>query len=429
MISRTDTTEFSSLSMLVACQLATLSDKNSSIQCGGARRYDFPYTDNTMGYTQMWLLEKIILNRISDNLVTNPNQFGFKPKHNTEMCIFALKEAILKYRALNSNVYSCFLDASKAFDRVNHSKLFDTLVKRGVPLYIIRIIRFWYTSQTMYVRWNNVMSSGFKVTNGVRQGGILSPYLFCVYADELSRMLNNVNAGCFVGASLVNHLMYADDLVLLAPSAAGLSLLLSACSYYGIEFDVKFNSAKSNLMVFCCNLLKDIPVPNFMLNGVAIDKVSNCKYLGHCINDKLIDDDDMARQRKQIYAQGNALVRKFYMCTETVRISLFKSYCSSLYTSSLWCNYRSESLRKLCVAYNNVFRKITFLPRDCSASLMFATRDLPTCKTLIRKHAYIFMKSVAESRNVILHSIVRSDSLFTSPLWQHWRNLLYVHPF
>ena len=130
-----------------------------------------------------------------------------------------------------------------------------------------------------------------------------------------------------------------------------------------------------------------------------------------------------------IYAQGNALVRKFYMCTETVRMSLFKSYCTSLYTSALWCNYRLESLRKLCVAYNNVFRKITFLPRDCSASLMFATRDLPTCKMLIRKHAYIFMKSVAESHNVILHSIVRSDSLFTSPLWQHWRNLLYVHPF
>ena len=74
------------------------------------------------------LLETIILNRISDNLVTNPNQFGFKRKHNTEMCIFALKEAILKYRALKSNVYSCFLDASNAFDRVTHSKLFDTLV-------------------------------------------------------------------------------------------------------------------------------------------------------------------------------------------------------------------------------------------------------------------------------------------------------------
>ena len=60
---------------------------------------------------------------------------------------------------------------------------------------------------------------------------------------------------------------------------------------------MQFNSAKSNVMVFCCNLLKDISVPNVMLNGVAIDKISNCKYLGHCINDKLIDDDDMARQR------------------------------------------------------------------------------------------------------------------------------------
>ena len=143
------------------------------------------------------------------------------------MCIFALKEAILKYCSLNSNVYSCFLDASKVFDRVNHSKLFDSLLKRDVPLYIITMVVFWYSTKTMYERWNNVMLSKFKASNGVRQGGILSPYLFCLYTDELSKMLNNVTIGCFVGASLVNHLMYADDLVVLAPSATGPSLLPS----------------------------------------------------------------------------------------------------------------------------------------------------------------------------------------------------------
>ena len=89
-------------------------------------------------------------------------------------------------------------------------------------------------------------------------------------------------------------------------------------------------------MVFRSNLLKDIHIPDFVLNGKLIDKVTNCKYLGHCINDALNDNDDMARQCKQMYAQGNALIRKFYMCTETVKITLFRSYCSTLYPSALW---------------------------------------------------------------------------------------------
>ena len=128
------------------------------------------------------------------------------------MTIYALKEAVLKYRSLNSNVYSSFLDASKAFDRVNHYVLFDKLVKRGVPLYIVRILVFWYNVQK--IRWNNTMSDSFSVTNGVRQGGILSPYLFCVYMDDLCKKLNNVNAGRFMGTELINNLMYADDLVI-----------------------------------------------------------------------------------------------------------------------------------------------------------------------------------------------------------------------
>ena len=60
----------------------------------------------------------------------------------------------------------------------------------------------------------------------------------------------------FVGTMLVNHLMYADDVVLLSPSAAGLSLLLSICSTYGIEYDVMYNSTKSNVLIFRSKLLK-----------------------------------------------------------------------------------------------------------------------------------------------------------------------------
>ena len=94
------------------------------------------------------------------------------------------------------------------------------------------------------------MSEGFYVSNGVRQGGILSPYLFCLYMDDLSQRLNNIYTGCMVGNVRVNHLMYADDVVLLSPSANGLQLLMSEYAQFGNSHDIKYNSAKSNIMIF-----------------------------------------------------------------------------------------------------------------------------------------------------------------------------------
>ena len=65
------------------------------------------------------------------------------------MCIYSLKEIIGSYNQLNGCVFSCFLDASKAFDRVKHSMLFTKLLRRGAPGYIVRLLMFWYAHQTM----------------------------------------------------------------------------------------------------------------------------------------------------------------------------------------------------------------------------------------------------------------------------------------
>ena len=85
--------------------------------------------------------------------------------------------------------------------------------------------------------------------------------------NDLSNTLNNVNTGCIIGSSLINNLVYADDLVLMAPSFMGLSMLLYVCSENGIEHDIKYNSAKSNVMKCCCKRFKDIHIPNVVLNG------------------------------------------------------------------------------------------------------------------------------------------------------------------
>ena len=116
--------------------------------------------------------EIVIYNRISVYLGSCPNQFGFKRNHSTDQCIYVLKEIIDAYRVLNGSVFTCFLDASKAFDRVNHSILFGKLSNRGIPQYVIRILSYWYENQQMCVRWGGTCSTFFGVTNGVRQGSI-----------------------------------------------------------------------------------------------------------------------------------------------------------------------------------------------------------------------------------------------------------------
>jgi Reverse transcriptase (RNA-dependent DNA polymerase) len=90
------------------------------------------------------------------------------------------------------------LDASKAFDRINHTKLFDKLMKRNVPLCLIITLSCWYEKLFSCVRWNGVFSAFFKVSCGVRQGGILPPTLFNIYVDELIEDLGSSGNGCHI---------------------------------------------------------------------------------------------------------------------------------------------------------------------------------------------------------------------------------------
>ena len=140
---------------------------------------------------------------------------------------------------------------------------------------------FWYENQTMSVRWGNILSESFQVSNGVRQGGILSSYLFNVYIDDLSSRLNGLAIGCALGDLLINHLMYADDLVLISPSTRGLSKLIDECQKYGIEFDILYNPLKSAVMFIKPKFMTKINMPTFKISNENINVVHEYTYLGH----------------------------------------------------------------------------------------------------------------------------------------------------
>ena len=112
-----------------------------------------------------------------------------------------IQETASYFETHGSSVHAVFLDASEVFDRAPHIKLFEKLIQRKVPMCFMRLMKHWYEEQTMQLKWGKHLSQPF-VTNGVRQRGVLSPYLFAVYLDDLSNELNNITAVCYIGKVL-----------------------------------------------------------------------------------------------------------------------------------------------------------------------------------------------------------------------------------
>ena len=142
-----------------------------------------------------------------------------------------------------------------------------------------------------------------------------------------------------------------------------------------------------------------------------------------------MSDDDMMRQIRQLYAQGNVLSRRFHMCSLEVKNVLFRTFCTPLSTCQLWSRYtaRSFGLHKLNVAYNNAFRMMHHLPTYCSAREMFTVNRVHNCAAVIRNLTLIFISRLNLSSNALVCSIIDSDLKFVSRIRLHWMDMLYIH--
>ena len=194
------------------------------------------------------LFDWIILNKNVDQFETSDMQYGFKPKSSTSQCTFALMETINYYRQNNSEVYVLLLDASQAFDKVNYTKLFQLLMTKNVNPMVIRCLLYMYTNQYLNINWNYCMSAYFSTSNGVKQGGVLSPILFGVYIDELLSRLRDSGYGCKIGHLYYGAVGYADDVSLISPSLFSLKKMCAIALDFAKEYDIKFNPVKCQFL-------------------------------------------------------------------------------------------------------------------------------------------------------------------------------------
>ena len=346
------------------------------------------------------IFDNIILQQYNDKLMSSELQFGFKPKSSTNMCSMVLKETIAYYNSHNSSVFCSFLDATKAFDRLHYCKLFRLLIKRKLPAHIIRLLINIYTNNFVRVAWHGVMSVYFLAVNGVKQGGVLSPVLFCLYIDDLLLALSKSGVGCFIGNNFVGALAYADDIVLVAPTASALRKLLSICGDYATEYCISFNAAKSKcLMVLpknrraTCSYAKKC---SFSINNQQIDNVESFKHLGHVISAQMEDASDIICRRNDFIGQVNNLLCYFRKLTSCVKYRLFRSYCTSFYGCELW-SLTTNKLQDLCTAWRKGVRSVWNLPQSTHCYL------LPLICNCLPVFDEICRRSINFARDCITH--------------------------
>ena len=161
---------------------------------------------------------------------------------------------------------------------MNHSALFLKLIKRKSPINVLRIIEYWFSNSFTCVRWGSQYSQSYKQLTGVRQGGSLSPYLFAIFIDDIAKHVSVTGKGCHFGFTCLSIILYADDIILLAPSVTELQSLLDTCDdelYYLYMF---INSSKSKCIRFgprykntCANITTR--------DGKINEWVESCRYL------------------------------------------------------------------------------------------------------------------------------------------------------
>ncbi|XP_048477815.1 uncharacterized protein LOC105383104 [Plutella xylostella] len=194
-------------------------------------------------------------------------------------------------------------------------------------------------------------------------------------------------------------------MVLLSASVCGLRKLLRICEDYAMSHGRKYNVPKSKYMVFAAGSKCPDGVPPIRLYGVPLDRVEHFKYLGHVLTPDLKDCADIERERRALSIRANMLARRFARCSQNVKITLFRAFCTSLYKCSLWANYTQKSIRALQVQYNNALRAVLGLPRYCNASGMFAWARTDCFHATVRKRCASLVRKVRASANTVLAMI------------------------
>ena len=285
------------------------------------------------------LLLKVIQRRLTDKIDQEVSrlQSGFRPGVGTREGIFNLRTICERALEVRKDIYICFIDYAKAFDKVKHSVMMECLSEIGINDKDLQIITKLYWEQTATVRTEYGVTKEFQIKQGVRQGCVLSPSLFNLYTEKIFREIEEMN-GVNIGGVNINNLRYADDTVLLAENNTDLQDLVTATNNKGKRYGMEINITKTKGMIVSKKEM--VPEITISIEGKNIQQMKEMIYLGFMVT----ENGKCEREIKRRIGVAKSSFEKMYkVLTSRIinisgRLRLAKCYIWStlLYGAETW---------------------------------------------------------------------------------------------
>ncbi|KAJ2938173.1 hypothetical protein O0L34_g18513 [Tuta absoluta] len=247
------------------------------------------------------LFTSIILKRITPIIDQDQpmEQAGFRSGFSTTDHIHTLEQVLEKFKEFNRPLYLAFIDYSKAFDTISHNSIWKALESTKLDVKYIRILKNIYRNSVSRVKLETT-GKDIKIERGVRQGDPLSPKLFIAVLENIFKKLNWSQKGIRINGHLLNHLRFADDIVIFAETPRDLELMMCSLDEESSKVGLELNTSKTKAM---SNSQKR-PIN---INGKRIEYVDNYVYLGKQISFSKTSNEEEVLRRSNLAWKNSGL--------------------------------------------------------------------------------------------------------------------------
>jgi hypothetical protein len=348
------------------------------------------------------IFERILLSKMPELRKSSDFQFNYKTSTSCTHALFAVKECIFPYLAENKLVFGVTLDVQKAFDSLWRDALYSKLLDTFSPKFVILLKRY-YNLHKSFIKTESVFPKALHIINGVKQGGVISPFLYNYFINDLIVKIDSLKLGLnFCDILNLSISCFADDTFLISDCLKNMQLMLDMCDDYGIEFNINYNPNKTYLIVFSKYPINNSFDCSLSLSNIKIKRVDSINYLGYKLNYNLDCNQEVMESFKivknsffSLYTLGmrpnglNPFVQSF----------IYKTFCLSKFLYGLEVtSLNKTTLKNLNVEQNMLIRYAIGLHKNCHMSDLLVILKIFNIQELYTLYKLIFIKNVKNNK-------------------------------